>query len=44
MPDENCEIRIQFFDGFAVVGYVDEKYDCGFGHNASVEGEFVKVK
>jgi hypothetical protein len=44
MPDAECEIRIQFFDGFAVVGYVDEKYDCGFGHNAGVEGEFVKLK
>ncbi len=44
MPEMDCEFRIQFFDGFAMVGYVDEQYDCGFGHNASIEGEFVKVK
>jgi hypothetical protein len=44
MPDLECKFRIQFFDGFAVVGYVDEKYDCEFGHNATIEGIFVKLK
>ncbi len=44
VPELDCEFQIQFFDGFAVVTFVDEKYDCEFGHNASIEGEFVKLK
>lgn len=39
----DCALVIRFFDGFAVVEHEGEKYDCGFGHNASVEGEFVKL-
>ncbi len=44
VPELDCKFRIQFFDGFAMVGYLDEHYDCEFGHNASIEGEFLKVK
>jgi hypothetical protein len=39
----DCAFVIRFFDGFAVVEHEDGKYECGFGHNASVEGEFVKL-
>ena len=44
VPDLDCKFRIQFFDGFAIVAFVDEHYDCEFGHNATIEGEFLKLK
>ena len=38
----SCEFRVRFFNGFAAVDYVNEKYDCAFGMNATVEGLFLK--
>lgn len=37
-----CTFRISFYNGFAVVNYIDNKEDCGFGHNASVNGVYVR--
>jgi hypothetical protein len=44
MPEMDCEFKIQFFDGFAVVSHVDERTDCEFGNGAGIEGDFVKLK
>jgi hypothetical protein len=41
-PDLDCAFEIRFYDGFAIVSYVNEQYQCEFGHNASIEGEFLK--
>lgn len=41
---EACRFNIRFFDGFAVINYVDEKDNCEFGHNAYVSGFFRKIK
>lgn len=37
-----CQFSIRFFDGFAVVDYIDDNADCGFGHNAFVNGVYLK--
>jgi hypothetical protein len=42
MPDFDCEFVIQFFDGFAAISHIDEKYDCGFGMGAGIEGMYLK--
>lgn len=41
-----CEIQAQFFDGFATLAYTDENATspCPFGHRATAEGIFLKVK
>lgn len=39
-----CAFRIRFFNDFAVVDYIDEKYDCGFGAGATVSGVYLKMK
>jgi hypothetical protein len=39
-----CAFEIRFYQGFASVTHVDEKYDCGFGMNAGVEGDYVKIR
>lgn len=39
-----CAFRIRFFKGFAVVDYINDKYECGFGNGASVDGIYVKAK
>lgn len=44
VPGMDCEVSVEFFDGFAFVGFVDEQTDCGFGHNATVEGEYLKLQ
>ena len=44
LPEFACKFKIRFYDGFATVRFLDEQYDCGFGHNATIEGEFVKLK
>lgn len=41
---DECAFRIRFFNGFAVVDYVDDKMNCGFGHNATVDGIYIKTK
>lgn len=38
-----CAIRIRFYQGFAVVDYVDGKMDCGFGNSATAAGVYVKL-
>lgn len=38
----SCEFKVRFFKDFAVVNYVNDKYDCAFGLNATVEGIFLK--
>lgn len=38
----DCTVRIRFFNGFAVVNYVEEQSSCGFGHNATVDGIYIK--
>lgn len=40
----DCAVRIRFFNGFAVVNYVDEQADCGFGNRATVAGIYIKTK
>lgn len=40
----DCAFDIRFYKDFAVVNYVDEKRECGFGHNAYVDGVFLKTK
>lgn len=37
-----CIFRIRFYNGFAVVSYIDDKEDCGFGANARVSGVYIK--
>jgi hypothetical protein len=38
-----CAIKLTFFNGGAAVAYVGDGYDCGFGHNATVVGNYVRV-
>ena len=40
----DCAFDITVFDGFAFVDYVDERFECGFGHNASVEGVYLLTR
>jgi hypothetical protein len=43
--ERKCIFKIRFFDGLAVVDYVDDHSNCiDFGHNAGVEGLYYKVK
>lgn len=44
MPEFDCEFEVRFYDGFAVVKYVDQRYDCGFGFRATIEGTYMKLK
>lgn len=37
----DCAFTTTVFDGFAFVQMVDDRYDCGFGNAASVEGMYV---
>jgi hypothetical protein len=39
-----CIFRIRFYNGFALVNYIDEKDDCGFGAHADVSGVYIKEK
>jgi hypothetical protein len=41
---DNCQFKIRIFKDFLIIDYIDNKYDCGFGMNATVEGIFVKLK
>lgn len=40
----DCDVSIRFFNGFAIVNYVNDKGDCGFGHNATIDGIYLKEK
>ena len=37
----DCEFEAVVFDGFAFVDYLDDRFDCGFGHNATVSGFYI---
>ncbi|HAQ37854.1 MAG TPA: hypothetical protein DCX89_09625 [Saprospirales bacterium] len=41
---ENCEIRVEFYKEFARVRYANGDCPGQFGHNATVEGIFARVK
>jgi hypothetical protein len=41
---ESCEVRVDFYKDFARVQYLNGDCPGQFGHNATVEGIFVKVK
>ena len=38
-----CKFNIRFCNGYAVVDYIDGKYECGFGNNAYVKGVYLKT-
>ena len=40
----NCAVRIRFYKNFVVVNYIDNQDKCGFGHNATVDGTYMKMK
>lgn len=40
----NCEYKIRIFKDIVVINYIDDKTDCGFGHNATVDGVYLKTK
>lgn len=42
--NESCEIRVDFYRDFARVRYLKGECPGQFGHNATVEGIFVKLK
>ncbi|WP_300977820.1 hypothetical protein [Flavobacterium sp.] len=42
--DNNCEFRIQFFKDFAYITYTNSQCEGNFGHNATIEGIFYKLK
>lgn len=44
IPNTDCEIKITFFKDFASIDYTNDQRECGFGHNATVEGIFKKIK
>lgn len=38
-----CKFKIRFLENGARVNFMDDAYDCGFGHNASTEGNYIRV-
>lgn len=40
----DCAFNVRFFKDFLVIDYVEEKTQCGFGHNAFVNGIYLKTK
>jgi hypothetical protein len=45
VPDtDDCDFRVRFYKGFASVKYTKGDCEGQFGHNATVEGIFLKVK
>jgi hypothetical protein len=44
LEDANaCVFRIRFFKDFAVVTYINNQRDCGFGNGAEIEGVYLKT-
>ena len=39
----NCKFRITFLQNGANVEYIEESNDCGFGNNATVSGNYIKI-
>jgi hypothetical protein len=43
--EETCNFQVKFYDGFAIVRYTNGDCTIGyFGHNAHLEGIFLKIK
>ncbi len=38
---EDCGFEITVFDGFAFVEHVDERFNCGFGNAAGIQGAYL---
>ncbi len=38
-----CKFKITFLENGARVNFMEDAYDCGFGHNASTEGNYIRV-
>jgi hypothetical protein len=38
-----CKFAITFLENGAEVNYIEDSYDCGFGHNASTAGNYFKT-
>jgi hypothetical protein len=38
-----CKFKITFLENGARVDFIEDSYDCGFGHNASTEGNYIRV-
>lgn len=38
-----CKFKITFLENGARVDFMEDAYDCGFGHNASTEGNYIRV-
>lgn len=41
-PD--CAFEITVFDGFAFVSHLDDRFNCGFGNAAGIEGAYVLIE
>jgi hypothetical protein len=39
----NCKFVITFFENGAEIDYLENGYECGFGHNASTAGNYFKT-
>lgn len=39
----DCSFKIHFYNGFAIVTYLNGKASCGFGHNAFIDGIYMKL-
>lgn len=45
LPDtEDCEFQVKFYKGFALIFYTKGFCNSQFGHNATVDGIFLKIK
>jgi hypothetical protein len=45
LPDaEDCEFHVKFYKGFAFIRYTNGFCNGQFGHNATIDGIFIKVK
>lgn len=40
----DCSFEIVFFNGFAVIRYINDKNACGLGHNVFLDGTYIKTK
>jgi hypothetical protein len=38
-----CNYRIRLFKDFLIIDSPEDGYECGFGHNATVTGTFIKT-
>ena len=40
----SCSFKLAFYNNFVIVDYVNDEADCGFGHNATVDGIYLKTQ